>query len=708
MQAFETGGTKDRQKDMKSLVPRLILIDQSIKGVGGHHYEYAARVLSAASDAGYHAVLATHRDFKKSSTGTQVPWPVVPVYRVDYWGSESKPFAVRIIKALIETIRAIKLWARERLRYSTLGLFLVNRHRLRDFARAYVLASATPWLHVMLLAPFYYCARCALALYRFAKAAFPFKSYTKAVFRAFRRLLATMFEPALIVLHPPEWFRSQIKNMRHRRAFLLDTRALFRKVKLKPQDVVFVPTIGQAELLGLGDYLGRLRNSNGAWHLLFRRSLYEGRKNDYQREEELLRSARNAYRRFADLARRQTVYFYTDTRDLTHQYNRFRAFSCTTLPIPSGDDYLQAKRPRRSSTRISYVGDARTEKGYHFLPRLITDLRQKSADVEFCIQSNYNSAHGEPAPVVARNQLEAMSDSRLKINPKAMTSAEYRDQVISTDIMLIPYDPGHYYARSSGIFSEALAAGVPVVVPAGTWMAAELGVFQNLHADTLRKEGVVTAQFEAASLLPKRPRESQVYLDGRTQILARVPVTPRSHQFLLFTMKLDDTATGDYIAVTVRDKGSHGTCLFPQIVGGRPGRCSIITPLMPTTVSVEIVARNAYGDLPIVVSQIGAEVLAFQKHQPCTILGTVYSYQDQIEACVSEILNNYEHYENSARTYASQWWNFHNAHNLVKRLTDGASDEKEEPALQIAVSSSKRSTAYSHSNGRRVARESLA
>jgi hypothetical protein len=43
-----------------------------------------------------------------------------------------------------------------------------------------------------------------------------------------------------------------------------------------------------------------------------------------------------------------------------------------------------------------------------------------------------------------------------------------------SDIVLCLYDAKIYRARSSGIMTEALAAGKPVIVPAETWMAHQL------------------------------------------------------------------------------------------------------------------------------------------------------------------------------------------------------------------------------------------
>ena len=36
------------------------------------------------------------------------------------------------------------------------------------------------------------------------------------------------------------------------------------------------------------------------------------------------------------------------------------------------------------------------------------------------------------------------------------------------------YDSERYYARCSGVLLEMLCAGVPVIVPAGSWLAAQI------------------------------------------------------------------------------------------------------------------------------------------------------------------------------------------------------------------------------------------
>lgn len=56
----------------------------------------------------------------------------------------------------------------------------------------------------------------------------------------------------------------------------------------------------------------------------------------------------------------------------------------------------------------------------------------------------------------------------------ALPHAEYSAWMAAADVILLPYDPIAYTERTSGIFTEAVAAGRMPLVSEGTWMADEL------------------------------------------------------------------------------------------------------------------------------------------------------------------------------------------------------------------------------------------
>lgn len=63
---------------------------------------------------------------------------------------------------------------------------------------------------------------------------------------------------------------------------------------------------------------------------------------------------------------------------------------------------------------------------------------------------------------------------RVKLLPAELPREAYLGWLQAADLILLPYEPKTYAERTSGIFVEAIAAGRPAAVTAGTWMAGEL------------------------------------------------------------------------------------------------------------------------------------------------------------------------------------------------------------------------------------------
>ncbi len=58
--------------------------------------------------------------------------------------------------------------------------------------------------------------------------------------------------------------------------------------------------------------------------------------------------------------------------------------------------------------------------------------------------------------------------------PNILNPSEYENFIGRLDVILIPYLLNYYHRQTSGIFADAIGAGVPVVVSKGTWAARTL------------------------------------------------------------------------------------------------------------------------------------------------------------------------------------------------------------------------------------------
>jgi glycosyltransferase involved in cell wall biosynthesis len=168
--------------------------------------------------------------------------------------------------------------------------------------------------------------------------------------------------------------------------------------------------------------------------------------------------------------------FFSDSRNLAAEYQALKADRISVLPIPHiPDARVDGVASPNDKYVIVYPGEARIEKGYHLLPRVIENLISKRGDVRFVIQSNVS---GNPSQEVleGRTRIKALKKD-VEYTDRILESGEYYEIIRKADAILLPYSPETYRSRTSGIFAEAIAFAKPVIVPGGTWMERQVTEF---------------------------------------------------------------------------------------------------------------------------------------------------------------------------------------------------------------------------------------
>lgn len=157
---------------------------------------------------------------------------------------------------------------------------------------------------------------------------------------------------------------------------------------------------------------------------------------------------------------------------------------------PSPHAWIRATRQRAFDERLRllFIGPPREEKGINHLlaawPRLQEHLPQ--LDLRLVCSTDRPDLH---------TQLLALGSDRVTVEVFPNIPAQrFYQEIADADALFCAYVPEHYACKSSGIFQEAQALGVPALVTAGT--AAE----QDLRAASGRG-GVVTPDLEPDSLL---------------------------------------------------------------------------------------------------------------------------------------------------------------------------------------------------------------
>lgn len=554
--------------------PKFLLIDGSITGFGGHHYQYAAHCLEAASAAGYDAYLATGA---KNPDADRFPWKVVPAYRSGFW--ENDAYSARM-HALYERFKKARFKAPVSLALRALGPLVLRRVLGGD------------------------------GIERFAQ----------------------------------------------------DTRRLLSEVPLRDGDIAFVPTSGLTELLGAGEARG-----GGTWHFLFRRNIHDGSPRSYSFAYIKLRLLRAAFGRFL---RRPGVRarFWTDSEQLTEEYAMV-APGFGTLPIPH--TYPPSEPPAGPYT-VSYLGDARSEKGYHLLPRAVGDLWEshvRTGRLRFVVQSNFNVPGGEPSAAVARAQLEqSASPGMLDLLTEPLDSDGYREALSSSSALLLPYDPQNYYARSSGICAEALAQGIPVAVPAGSWMSRQFAARAYEHQDGLR----AGAPSESVSGGGLRFRLGEKRLSGPVRLgwgrPARACAPAASAPLLVAKVSFGPGNGAPSCRLCVSQRARGGQVLRDSshvLEAGRPyATCAL--DLDERAALLKVSVFNDFYDSVLEMEDVSVSMVS--GNRPRSAVGIMYDSPGQISACAAELADNADHYRATARDFSVRYRAKHNAPCLVRAL----------------------------------------
>jgi len=667
---------------------KFILIDHSIIGVGGHHYEYAVRVLNAAKKAGFEPTLAANRNCGPVSSEQ---FAVERVYRQGFWPREGEGRLLRAIQKVNKRIRKLIFTTKASLMYSRLGLLWAIQNKPEEILWRSQALSRDQRLGILEILILYTLVLVGAAV-RLVKTTIPFKIYWKLLFREINCLLRVALSPIVIVNKPPEWMRWQIFRRMKSRSFGTDTVRLFKRLRLQEGDLVFIPTLDEAELTGLLRYLRRGKNSSSAtWLLLFRRNIYIGRDPEYGRQDEDLRSLRGAFDYFERNLTGQGVFTFTDTESLTVQYNRLGTRQFHTLPIPADSGLISAGNDRapHEFLRIVYLGDARHEKGYQHLARVVYDLWPEYVNkgrMKFTFQSNFATLKGDASAHVARAQLQALPSDKVELLLSPLSSAEYAKLVLRADVILVPYDRDNYYARSSGIFAEALVAGKPIVVPAGTWMARQITLPVFDYHEELRNSGDVVREIVGREVrwhVDGKPK-SRVAGEGTITLTSEVAVycwlaVPPSATHVLITFTQIGDAEGQFILVHAEQMRRYGDSLRKDAVaiGGGASFASALIRLDSQARRLWLGFRCAYTSHPTDITDVRITFLTGIGDVPVSSVGCVYHQVADISNCLREIAGHYPHYRASAREFSTTWAAFHSPGSLIECLMRAATGHEE-------------------------------
>lgn len=138
------------------------------------------------------------------------------------------------------------------------------------------------------------------------------------------------------------------------------------------------------------------------------------------------------------------------------------------LPLPQGRRANPVDRTGRRPVTIGVLGHQRGDKGYHLMPAVAAILLHALPQARLLL---HNAAPEQLPETQAQLRAMAAADPRLALDERVAGPAVWQELLDRTDLMLCPYDPGRYAIAYSAVAAEALANGIPLVVPDGTTLS---------------------------------------------------------------------------------------------------------------------------------------------------------------------------------------------------------------------------------------------
>jgi hypothetical protein len=517
---------------------KFVLIDHSIVKTGGHYLEYAQNVLCTAKNK-YEVYIATNGKIQDIQPLSE--YKVLPYYTYDIWGNIPQLSKKRQLKGfgLRAKLSQLRFSLKNKVFISALGYAFEGRNS-GDFFKE----EEKPHVKVGVVC-------LGIFLLPIAIIAVLVKLFGRAIDKTVRFVmrflgLGKLKFPGLHAILSK--FKREMKRKKVSKAFGRETLRVLKAAKLSKGDIVFIPTLSTDDLEGIYQAIQISQAATECtWHLVFRRNIFDGREPEYSGQMAKRHKEQRIFAKFADI---KNVFFYTDTEELTRQYERLCGIHFTTLPIPINPDFrLQDNQNVREPLIAVYAGDARKEKGYQYLPDIIDSVSDLTTSGRLCfeLQSNttFKRPQDDPETTLAKTELLSRNNSAVKLHTEALASAAYCDMVRNSNIGLLLYDRENYYARSSGALVECLAAGIPVIVPSASWLSAQL-------ANVIRDYQLNLAKKYCENAVPCS-KESKWNANSVLDAIKNISLFSQTEKNELFLSERLQTELSEYVILPKKD-----------------------------------------------------------------------------------------------------------------------------------------------------------
>ena len=224
---------------------------------------------------------------------------------------------------------------------------------------------------------------------------------------------------------------------------------------------------------------------------------------------------RRAFRRGKALTGSK-LFFTTENKGMQALFSETFGLQTEILPVPLHVGKAEL-RDKDGPARLGFYGSSRYNKGFHLLPGIVMMCRQRRYDVTFNVQIQYSN-HDEAMLSVERTLRDF---SNVRLIKGAISTEEYIRLFDEADIILLPYDPVEFGMQGSGVFTEAMTAGCPIIASKDTFAAKSI--------EQGEAQGEVFAPYTAAACVDAIGRLLSMRSELQAKALSKAHSFARTH-----------------------------------------------------------------------------------------------------------------------------------------------------------------------------------
>lgn len=578
---------------------RLLILDPSLKGPGGHHFDYVGQLLRAAHDR-IEIVVACHQKFDQQALRKMAESVDLPTEGLDF-----RPVFRQTIYHTCSDVAGIRKLA---------------HGAMRGFRR---------WT-------------------------LPLKRHWGEWMGDRRREDGLLRQAPCVDPLQPQLLRRLDPDQRHVLVgAVADLRQLFRDVTRSGEkfDAVFHTTLSELDLLALAWCLKEgSAPRESLWSLQFHFDLFLGRPDEHatQRSSPRTQRCRETFHLAKAWMQDCQVRWFATSQAIARQHDWLGVGTFEELTYPINPKFVPSHRVEDDRPmRITLAGGVRSEKGQSRLEHVVASIVKpllEPKEAVFIVQRR--ARKGWRKPFELSPKLSGPAHDWVEYVDHPLPESAYVELMRNADVGLMLHDGRTYHARRAGVLGEFLAAGVPVIVPAASWLASCVDSLNAQYWQRLAEEG--------AAISPSATRVST-----KTRSLLRIPLVPGG--LLLGTASMPTgVASTSYLQLRLSDE--EGATLAQAIVGCLSSSCRFALPVPRHDFGQKTgvlhwewvyqepgeVASSPSFDLQIVSPPPAGSI-------PWGAVGCVAVDDQHVAECLQELHRHRQHYCRETRRASDAW-----------------------------------------------------